>query len=624
MLLVAPFGSAVRRAAPQSLGLLSLGAVLCCACAAPPDEEPPPERTGEARAPITVAEAADAGCSTIAVKGLSLQIIAQSNCLSPGAFVAIPEQPNVAVQDTVFAFLEAPAQEAFVAAVSSRPDLTLTLNSALRTVAQQYLLYRWYQEGACGIGLAATPGNSNHETGLALDVSEYQTWRPILEDHGFTWLGSSDPVHFDYAGPGAVDYRGTDVLAFQILWNLNNPDDPIDEDGEWGPQTQARMEQSPAEGFPVGASCGDAPDVWLASSLPGVGDRFADGASAGVFDVFEGDTVDWTVELENRGQAAAAGVTVVLEHDDFVALSSASIERAPARGEPAVPAGTTPLTGPSAPVTIGAMAPGEVVTLRVSTTAAEYSVESEPPAVVRAFVSNIDEHYGAASFGGDVTGDGSQTFGGGRLEVTTSLDVYSRLRWEFESDRREGFTGAGSVAVAAGSLEITPQSGAFAVTPVLTLTGGPETKISIRARRGMGQGAASLLLFDADSVDLANAVHVPLDLPADGVFHDIVVTSTEAPSLAGTTRRIGFSPFDAGQGASAIDWLRVEGATSTGLPPAQDDDLSSEEEDEDGCSCRLAASGERSGSPAVWVGLWAAAALAQRVARRRPPKRRAA
>jgi hypothetical protein len=35
----------------------------------------------------------------------------------------------------------------------------------LRTVAQQYLLYTWYQNGQCGIGLAAKLGNSNHETG---------------------------------------------------------------------------------------------------------------------------------------------------------------------------------------------------------------------------------------------------------------------------------------------------------------------------------------------------------------------------------------------------------------------------------------------------------------------------
>lgn len=266
-------------------GLFFVGTVvtlcpLAVAACAVQEGDPSLERTAQARAPISVLDAADAGCSTLSVKGLSLQIIAQSNCISPGAFLEIGAQPNVTMQDTVFPFLEEPARSALVAAVTEHPETTMTLNSALRTVAQQYLLYRWYQENRCSISLAATPGTSNHETGLALDISQYDTWRPILESKGFAWLGSSDPFHFDYAGAGAIDYRGTDVLAFQMLWNENHPDDPIDEDGAWGPQTEARMEASPAEGFAIGPSCADAPDVWLETELPVVFDRFADGASA--------------------------------------------------------------------------------------------------------------------------------------------------------------------------------------------------------------------------------------------------------------------------------------------------------------------------------------------------------
>jgi hypothetical protein len=125
----------------------------------------------------------------------------------------------------------------------------------LRTAAQQYLLYNWYQTGQCGISLAAKPGLSNHETGTAIDIEEYSAWRSTLEANGFRWLGSSDPWHFDYIGAGAVDHRGLDVLAFQKLWNRNNPNDKIAEDGSWGPGTESRMRKSPANGFPVGATC---------------------------------------------------------------------------------------------------------------------------------------------------------------------------------------------------------------------------------------------------------------------------------------------------------------------------------------------------------------------------------
>jgi hypothetical protein len=70
-----------------------------------------------------------------------------------------------------------------------------------------------------------------------------------MESHGFTWLGSSDPVHFDHTAGGTVDLSGYSVQAFQQLWNLNHPEDPISTDGAYGPQTEARLKLSPAEGF---------------------------------------------------------------------------------------------------------------------------------------------------------------------------------------------------------------------------------------------------------------------------------------------------------------------------------------------------------------------------------------
>jgi hypothetical protein len=62
-----------------------------------------------------------------------------------------------------------------------------------------------------------------------------------------------DPVHFDHnASP---DIRGKDVLAFQRLWNRNNPTDKIGEDGAYAPQTEARLKQAPATGFAAGPTC---------------------------------------------------------------------------------------------------------------------------------------------------------------------------------------------------------------------------------------------------------------------------------------------------------------------------------------------------------------------------------
>jgi hypothetical protein len=67
-------------------------------------------------------------------------------------------------------------------------------------VAQQYLVWKWSGSRRCGVQLATPPGESNHETGLALDIAEQAVWRPHLEAKDFRWLGASDRVHFDYKG----------------------------------------------------------------------------------------------------------------------------------------------------------------------------------------------------------------------------------------------------------------------------------------------------------------------------------------------------------------------------------------------------------------------------------------
>jgi hypothetical protein len=130
---------------------------------------------------------------------------------------------------------------------------TVQINSAFRTVAQQYLLYRWYQAGRCGIAAAATPGRSNHESGRALDLANASSARSAMAARGWSYAGASDPVHFDYYN--SPDIRGRDVLAFQRLWNRNNPGDRIAEDGAYGPQTESRLRMAPATGFAQGAGC---------------------------------------------------------------------------------------------------------------------------------------------------------------------------------------------------------------------------------------------------------------------------------------------------------------------------------------------------------------------------------
>lgn len=210
---------------------------------------------GQMRAGLTVAEAG--GCSTGIVRALSEQLIEEINCLRPGTLSDF-NHPNIQPSAVVFTSLQTRARDALLAGVANQGGMRMT--SALRTLPQGYLLYRWWQEGRCNIALAARPGRSRHESGLAIDISDNAAWRGTLAAHDWDWFGGNDPPHFDYEGGGTVDLAGLSVQAFQRLWNRNHPEDEIAVDGQYGPQTEARLRASPAEGFPIGACMAGAPE----------------------------------------------------------------------------------------------------------------------------------------------------------------------------------------------------------------------------------------------------------------------------------------------------------------------------------------------------------------------------
>jgi hypothetical protein len=230
--------------------IMMLSVLLVAGCA---PEEPAWQEgeLGEWQPGLTVGGAG--GCSTFIVDGLSRQLIDEQNCIRPNALVSFKGASGVSIGANVYPYLEQKAHDGLVAAAKS---LTLDVSSAFRTLAQQYLLYKWYQAGQCGISLAAVPGNSNHETGIAVDLSNYSAALSAMTNHGFTHsYPSSDPVHFDYTAGGTTDLRAESVLAFQKLWNLNNPNDKIAEDGAYGPMTAARVAKAPADGFAKGSTC---------------------------------------------------------------------------------------------------------------------------------------------------------------------------------------------------------------------------------------------------------------------------------------------------------------------------------------------------------------------------------
>lgn len=185
------------------------------------------------------------GCSTSACNALSQQLIHQMNVMSPNTLVNFDDL-NVKLQSAAFPYLQAPAKTALAKAIQERGK-TMTINSGYRTIAQQLLLFNWGRN--CGYPVVAPPGRSNHQSGLAIDISDYAGWKPFLQKHGWRWFGNNDKVHFDYVGAGAKDIRPITMKAFQQLWNSNNPSKTITVDGVWGNTTAKCLNESPASGF---------------------------------------------------------------------------------------------------------------------------------------------------------------------------------------------------------------------------------------------------------------------------------------------------------------------------------------------------------------------------------------
>jgi hypothetical protein len=220
------------------------------------DGEPKAVKKAAPKHYASVEQAAVESCTTASVEGLSRQIIQQARCIKPAAFAELPARTNLVLASNVFPYLESKARDRLLRVLDAHPSQKMTINSALRTVAQQYLVSRWAGAKRCGVPLATRPGESNHEFGIALDIAEPARWRPVLEAQGFRWLGKSDRVHFDYQTPAPPSDTATDVLAFQILWNKNHAADGIVANGRYTPATEQRLKKTPASGFPIGPSCG--------------------------------------------------------------------------------------------------------------------------------------------------------------------------------------------------------------------------------------------------------------------------------------------------------------------------------------------------------------------------------
>lgn len=525
------------------------------------------------------------GCSLASVRGLDDQIVSEMNCLIPGVLVDFSDLNVSSGGSSTYFLLQPQAKEGLRRALQARGQ-RMTVNTAYRSIVQQYLLYRWYQSGQCGIGLAAAPGRSNHQSGLALDVSDNAGWRSSLQGNGWTWFGSNDAVHYDYTAGGTRDIRGTAVLAFQKLWNRHNPGDRISEDGSYGPQTEARLRSSPTGGFSGNNPCGQAPTPrnmnfdMISASIRDISgqprDLVAEGTSQGIFDALEGQTLEIDVVVRN-GDGRPATDEVLIGYDitspwltptgytietDHPAYDQQTWQVNDANDRPDNPDHSAP--APAGRFNLNRFSPGESkrIRLQLQPPAYTFGVEERPHA--RFWVKHIGDYYGEQDGWDDAV---EVNLRGELLRKQARVDVFAADQWEFNGADPLDLEGWGACR-SAGIEAAAAQEGALSLrlvgadpyicAPAWTrLDADAYRSVALRVRHSLGPQRGQLF-FNREGEGFAEERSAPFDTRGDGQWEDLLIDLGDHPAWTGAIRGLRLDPVSAVEAPATfeVDYVR--------------------------------------------------------------------
>ena len=182
--------------------LISLCAVSVFGCASPTDGEGD-EGDGETEG---VGETNDELRSTVSCQERN-DVAYRSGSSFPIQVIHIGGKPTTKATGHAFLRMQAAANDAGV---------RLSITSGFRTQDEQKHLYYCYTSGSCNSGnIAARPGYSNHQSGLALDLSPSAWLAKNASKFGFVRTVAKEAWHYEYHGkdPGGPCTRGTSSAA---------------------------------------------------------------------------------------------------------------------------------------------------------------------------------------------------------------------------------------------------------------------------------------------------------------------------------------------------------------------------------------------------------------------------
>jgi len=100
-------------------------------------------------------------------------------------------------------------------AAARKDNITISISSGFRTFAKQEFLYRKWKDGVAGYNLAAKPGRSNHQNGIAFDLNTtgfdntmvYDWLKKNAPRFGFIRTVNKEHWHWEYLPAKASELR---------------------------------------------------------------------------------------------------------------------------------------------------------------------------------------------------------------------------------------------------------------------------------------------------------------------------------------------------------------------------------------------------------------------------------
>ena len=300
-----------------------------------------------------------------------------------------------------------------------------------------------------------------------------------------------------------------------------------------------------------------------------------EGPSAGVADVFEGDTVTVTLTVRN-----AHGAKPTLDHvrlgywlegtwleptsyaieTDWPAKDGVTFVPSDAESAPDNPAkGALP---PSGELNLHALAAGETKRVRLLLHATQYSLGAVEHPDVRAWIRHIGDYYGE-QVGWDDAVEVNKA--GKLLRASVQHDVFGKNHWEWNgaSQETEGFTASPGVTAfvvdpLAHALALTLAGpDPFIVSPELAVDAATIQGLEGRVRHGTAAVAGRLYFVTDVEPQWNEEKAIGYLIPGDGQWHDLTIDLGAHPRWKGKVTQLRLDPVPDAGGEHRLDYLRL-------------------------------------------------------------------